>query len=106
LKYWGLSALPAVVCSLELIIVYYIVPNISIDIPYNIVPDIFLLFCATCILYPIVIFNIIKVLISNFSERRCNMSDESKVSKAQQKAVAKYMKNNYDEMLKKVNVKL
>lgn len=26
------------------------------------------------------------------------MSDESKVSKAQQKAVAKYMKNNYDEI--------
>ena len=25
------------------------------------------------------------------------MSDESKVSKAQQKAVAKYMKNKYDE---------
>ena len=66
--------------------------------PYNIVPDIFLLFCATCILYSIVIFNIIKVPISNFSERRCNMSDESKVSKAQQKAVAKYMKNNYDEI--------
>ena len=26
------------------------------------------------------------------------MSDESKVSKAQQKVVAKYMKNNYDEI--------
>ncbi|NSG06388.1 hypothetical protein [Blautia obeum] len=26
------------------------------------------------------------------------MSDEGKVSKAQQKAVAKYMKNNYDEI--------
>ena len=26
------------------------------------------------------------------------MSEESKVSKAQQKAVAKYMKNNYDEI--------
>ncbi len=26
------------------------------------------------------------------------MSDESKVSKAQQKAVAKYMKKNYDEI--------
>lgn len=26
------------------------------------------------------------------------MSDESKVSKAQQKAVAKYMTNNYDEI--------
>lgn len=26
------------------------------------------------------------------------MSDQSKVSKAQQKAVAKYMKNNYDEI--------
>ena len=26
------------------------------------------------------------------------MSDESQVSKAQQKAVAKYMKNNYDEI--------
>ena len=26
------------------------------------------------------------------------MSDESKISKAQQKAVAKYMKNNYDEI--------
>ena len=26
------------------------------------------------------------------------MSDKSKVSKAQQKAVAKYMKNNYDEI--------
>ena len=26
------------------------------------------------------------------------MSDESKVSKAQQKAVAKYMKNNYGEI--------
>ena len=26
------------------------------------------------------------------------MPDESKVSKAQQKAVAKYMKNNYDEI--------
>ena len=26
------------------------------------------------------------------------MSDESKVSKAQKKAVAKYMKNNYDEI--------
>ena len=26
------------------------------------------------------------------------MSDDSKVSKAQQKAVAKYMKNNYDEI--------
>ena len=26
------------------------------------------------------------------------MSDESKVSKDQQKAVAKYMKNNYDEI--------
>ena len=26
------------------------------------------------------------------------MSDERKVSKAQQKAVAKYMKNNYDEI--------
>ena len=26
------------------------------------------------------------------------MSDESKVSKAQHKAVAKYMKNNYDEI--------
>ena len=26
------------------------------------------------------------------------MSDESKESKAQQKAVAKYMKNNYDEI--------
>ena len=26
------------------------------------------------------------------------MSDESKVSKAQQKADAKYMKNNYDEI--------
>ena len=26
------------------------------------------------------------------------MSDESKVSNAQQKAVAKYMKNNYDEI--------
>ena len=26
------------------------------------------------------------------------MSDESKVSKAQQKAVTKYMKNNYDEI--------
>ena len=27
-----------------------------------------------------------------------NMSEESKISKAQQKAVAKYMKNNYDEI--------
>ena len=26
------------------------------------------------------------------------MSEESKISKAQQKAVAKYMKNNYDEI--------
>lgn len=26
------------------------------------------------------------------------MSEETKVSKAQQKAVAKYMKNNYDEI--------
>lgn len=26
------------------------------------------------------------------------MSEENKVSKAQQKAVAKYMKNNYDEI--------
>ena len=29
-----------------------------------------------------------------------NMSEESKISKAQQKAVAKYMKNNYDENAK------
>ena len=28
-----------------------------------------------------------------------NMSEESKISKAQQKAVAKYMKNNYDTTL-------
>jgi predicted HicB family RNase H-like nuclease len=27
-----------------------------------------------------------------------NVSEETKVSKAQQKAVAKYMKNNYDEI--------
>ena len=36
------------------------------------------------------------------------MSEESKISKAQQKAVAKYMKNNYDEIkirVEKENVK-
>ena len=38
-------------------------------------------------------------LSENPHERRCIMPEEKpKVSKAQQKAVAKYMKNNYDEL--------
>lgn len=60
-------------------ILYYIVPYISIGNFNNIVPDIL------CNLF----------FIENLQKEREKMSP---TSKAQQKATAKYMKNNYDEI--------
>jgi len=54
----------------------------------NIVPDI----CATCILSPIYADDIINMII-NYK----GVLDIMPVSKAQQRAVSKYMKDNYDE---------
>ena len=40
----------------------------------------------------------ISTIIYYYLERGANMPEESKVSKAQQKAVNKYVKNNYDRI--------
>ena len=40
----------------------------------------------------------ISTILYYYLERGANMPEESKVSKAQQKAVNKYVKNNYDRI--------